>query len=788
MASARRNTAASKNWETYQTNSQAWDVFLLSHPDAATLHSRKEFNTWAKNHPQYAVDLSLWDAKEVRDAGYLHHNTQEQTEGQTTPAGAEHAQRAFQSTFGTAFGLPFLAIQKELMQDDDDYLHLVEEKRNEWRKNNKTKVGSQEEIDYVYGALDEKGKSALDREAEESFRQKHTRNQKKIDRYERNKKKIYSRFDKKTKKEVFRLGDDPAIKHQVKKILAETDARFALAEKNREATTKEEIQKRIEKARWEAFVRDHPEKAAAYGTHNSEIGKNINAANDELVRQELEAYQQTTAGIGTPGREIKYVEKKKSSQMSVEEASQRLAEAERQREAQKQSQQRPAPTQNVQVQTQRRQKGPSLQHRALDRLSGGQYSDAKRRVNQALNRTLNQATRGLSSRLGQRMRPFTRGFGAANNALNMARDPRGAVQNYLQNRALGAAGKALAQRAAQFLGGQALAAIGGVTLGSVGWIALIILLVILAIILLVIIVGCSGLIPDFKTDCSVIKESPASNSVPGLSIRKTGPAAVENGATIEYSISVTYNGPLNVVIEDTIPANTEFVSSTGTFSRTGNTITWPIKSNKLEPSRGLYLFNFTVKPLSNDIIVTNKAVAKAFNDLTINPNASDITSLMKGHGRNVGVMGSEDAFTQRVMQNGTGFGLSDKEANIRAIYKKAVERNINPLAIMVIWGTEVGFKLNNSEFSCPPRVFDGFTDQLSCSTNTFNNWMKYFEENKDKQTGTLVIESKIGKTCIYDDPFLYALEKYGPVCAVYDSNDHFHTNFVKFYKQFLGSN
>lgn len=785
MASARRNTAVSKNWDTYRTNSQAWDVFLLQHPDAAVLHSRKEFNTWAKNHPQYAVDLSLWDAKEVRDAGYLHHNTQEQTQGQTAASG-QHGQRAFQSTFGTAFGLPFLAVKKELMQDDDDYLHLVEEKRNEWRKKNKTKIGTQEEIDYIYGKLNDHGKSALDTEAEDSFRQKHTRNKKKIDRYERNKKKIYSRFDKKTKKEVFRLGDDPAIKQQVKRIIAETDARMALAKKNKENVSREEMQKRVEEKHWQQFAAEYEDKAKAYGTHNSQTGQQI--------QKGLQQHQQRVATQGTTlvekvGDQRQTVADRMRGMLNAsQEREKAQREAQQQNQVRQQQSQQSSATPRIQFPTQRRQTGPSLPHWA-DRLSGGKYSRLQESAKKRANQVLNHATRGLSSRLGQRMRPFTRGFGAASNIAGAIQNPRGALENYLQKRALGAAVKALAQKAAQFLGGQALTAAGGF-LASFGWMPLIILLIIFLILGIVVLMGCSGYIPGFNPSCSVIKESPTSNSVPGLSIRKTGPAAVENGATIEYSISVTYNGPLNVVIEDTIPANTEYVSSTGTFSKTGNTITWPIKSNKLEPSRGLYLFNFTVKPLSNDIIVTNKAVAKAFNDLSTNPNlsATDFDTLFKGQGQNIGVLGDEDSFTQKILAIGPRYGLTDKEAQIRQIYKTAVAKNVNPLIIVITWGAEVGYKINNNEFSCPPHAGDGFSDQLRCAVNTYSNWMDYFEKNKDKQTGIYSLESKIGKTCIYNDPFIFAAEKYGPICAAEDNNANWRPSLVKFYKEFLGSN
>lgn len=59
---------------------------------------------------------------------------------------------------------------------------------------------------------------------------------------------------------------------------------------------------------------------------------------------------------------------------------------------------------------------------------------------------------------------------------------------------------------------------------------------------------------------------------------KTGPATVTAGSNITYSITTTNNGPAtatNVVIKDTLPTGTTFVSATNGGTQSGGVVTWP---------------------------------------------------------------------------------------------------------------------------------------------------------------------------------------------------------------------
>lgn len=282
------------------------------------------------------------------------------------------------------------------------------------------------------------------------------------------------------------------------------------------------------------------------------------------------------------------------------------------------------------------------------------------------------------------------------------------------------------------------------------------------------------------------------NQIPGLTLQLSGPGSVGNKQDINYYILVTYRGPLDVVITDPLPPNTTLVAATGVYTIENNVVKWALKDNAGLVPTGYYELGIALLPTRDDVIVTNKIFANAIGSPG-NPSATDFNTLMTGQGRNIGILGDEGSFTAQAMKNGTNNGLSDKESYIRQIYRAALAANVNPLAVLATWGTEAGFGLNNTEFGCdPPRPdgsgggFPGFINQLLCGVNTWSHWMSHFEENKNVD-GTLPLPSKIGNTCVYSDPFLFAAEKYGPVCTIYDANDYFQSNFVKFYKQFLGT-
>ena len=97
-------------------------------------------------------------------------------------------------------------------------------------------------------------------------------------------------------------------------------------------------------------------------------------------------------------------------------------------------------------------------------------------------------------------------------------------------------------------------------------------------------------------------------TVAGLTISKTGPAQIEFGENITYTISSTYNQdvggiePDKIVIVDKLPTNVEFVSATGTFTRSGNTIEWPFFTGSV---------TLTVRPTADNVDIINTVFGRS---------------------------------------------------------------------------------------------------------------------------------------------------------------------------------
>lgn len=98
--------------------------------------------------------------------------------------------------------------------------------------------------------------------------------------------------------------------------------------------------------------------------------------------------------------------------------------------------------------------------------------------------------------------------------------------------------------------------------------------------------------------------NPGQNST--VTVSKSGPAAVQNGENITYTITVTNNDTqsTDVDVTDQIPNNTEFVSDTGNPTNANGVLDWHITG--LAPSAS-QSFTLVVKPLLPDIYVTNTA-------------------------------------------------------------------------------------------------------------------------------------------------------------------------------------
>lgn len=276
--------------------------------------------------------------------------------------------------------------------------------------------------------------------------------------------------------------------------------------------------------------------------------------------------------------------------------------------------------------------------------------------------------------------------------------------------------------------------------------------------------------------------------IPKLTLNKTGPNHVDNGRDIEYSIDATYTGNQELILTDIIPQNASFVSATGIYQSGPGNVVWKLKDNPFPTSTDgstKYTFKITLHPTSNDIVVTNKAYAEPV-ATPPNPNANDFESIMTGQGRNTNVLGDRNSFISTIINKSSGhFDVQGKQDYIGSIYDAALSKNINPLAVFVMWGVEESFQSQGTEYNCP-KYGNGFNNQLKCAVETLDFWMKDFDNAKKRDDGGVVIPKIGGGECVYYDPFVYAYEWYTPNCHAHDHNEDARPNFYSFYKTILG--
>src|SRR5207244_7133118 len=99
------------------------------------------------------------------------------------------------------------------------------------------------------------------------------------------------------------------------------------------------------------------------------------------------------------------------------------------------------------------------------------------------------------------------------------------------------------------------------------------------------------------------------SSVPILSISKTdAPDPVNAGGSITYTLSYSNTGNANasgVVVTDTIPANTTFVSATAGGTLAAGVVTWNIGALNVGSSSSVQLMVQVASPLANGTLITN---------------------------------------------------------------------------------------------------------------------------------------------------------------------------------------
>src|SRR5206468_8800662 len=93
------------------------------------------------------------------------------------------------------------------------------------------------------------------------------------------------------------------------------------------------------------------------------------------------------------------------------------------------------------------------------------------------------------------------------------------------------------------------------------------------------------------------------SSAPVLTISKTdSPDPVNAGSDITYTISYSNTGNMDatgVVISDTLPANTSFVSATGGGTQAAGVVTWNIGNLNAGSSASVQLVVQVASPLAN---------------------------------------------------------------------------------------------------------------------------------------------------------------------------------------------
>lgn len=294
-----------------------------------------------------------------------------------------------------------------------------------------------------------------------------------------------------------------------------------------------------------------------------------------------------------------------------------------------------------------------------------------------------------------------------------------------------------------------------------------------------------------------------------LTLNKTGPTSAKAGDTLTYTISVEYAGAYNdITVVDTIPAGTTFMSSNnkvscdnGPCNAASKSVIWKAQENNISsPVATTYtvVLRATVDNKWIVNIANGTAVAAATGDTGGgDPTSNDFVKLMTGQGRNVTVLGDENNFVSTIMKNTKGkLNVAGKEAQLRQLYRAAIQNNINPVILFAMWGVETGWSTTGRSFGCgvTSGVGSGFATQLACIVKAerpgLNGLMLEFTKRQKEAGGGPIKhpDSRYAGNCpAFTDPFIYAYELYTPVCAINDGNSNARANFVNYYKTAIGT-
>lgn len=594
-----------------------WHAFTIQYPDVEGFSSFAVLAKWAReNNLPLASLQDLWTGKEITDEYFAERETEESVQEPTDQP----------TTHGTSgielLALPLLAkmylTKLKILEEDKDYQKIAQLKQEEWLKKNpeenfSTKAG----IDYLYGSLDNPTADTLQKDTEQAFREAAEKNpklKKRLEKYDTEKKKIYKK-----------AYDDDAVKSIHASIRYEAQARHQLlaADDETKDTTFDEVQKQVAERTWKRFAEQFPEKAAAYAPQHEDIRKAYTTVLDEKRKQEQEKLksvekekisiaeatkrletiaEKTTlpqAGvslINTQGRIISTIpQHPPSSSGLVTTQGRPLASfsTEKSKETQP-TITRPASLPQPQQPEEEKKSNPLLDF-LRDRILKNLFNRLKSskivsRIGQGINSALSQGMRGINS------------LASRSGIMNAGR--LGSLASGSASTAgVGAAGATGGAAATTAAGTGAAAAGATVTAPVWGTVA-----VVLGLILLIIII----IVFFFGQDATSTPQSPTNTKqVPGLTIALQGPTTVANGADINYSITITYGGTLDVTITDPIPSNATYISSEPPGKVEGNIVSWRLKDIAASTTQSVYTIGIALKPKTNDSIVANQVFTNA---------------------------------------------------------------------------------------------------------------------------------------------------------------------------------
>lgn len=191
------------------------------------------------------------------------------------------------SSLLSATTLPFMFFvnnpKNNVIEHDNEYLKLEDEKKKQWLKNNQVKdFSSKQGLDFLYGSLNEPTASSLHKdihqqikEANEFYKKYQSSpddgNYKEYKHYEKYKK-LLERYGKGEKETHEKIKDDQIVARTQGLIQEEINDRFELLKKEDQRLkdkhfaeeAKKELAKKVEVKRWDEFVEKYPEKAKSY--------------------------------------------------------------------------------------------------------------------------------------------------------------------------------------------------------------------------------------------------------------------------------------------------------------------------------------------------------------------------------------------------------------------------------------------------------------------------------------------------------------------------------------------